>query len=354
MPLTIQISNTGFINVTVTGRNESIVDLNDPNPLPIRYIAFSTWEGTPSTWYYNCEDDINSDRLDIFKQNITDVWPKTMPKLTSDPTQKEMADFVSEDARQTKEIQNDEIQSFRIPIYLKILGEKQSICGNSFEAIALWQKLKILVEAYRELDRSLLFLLANTPNSHLESATKILTSIEDKRFSSINIIAEMRTKMKNKLFVVRLAFEKQIVFTLGNILDHVQMWNGKTVELVDEKQLTTLNKALFSAIDHIHNIIAAIRMSTVLYQKSLILVCDVIAAAKQFYNYLNTELESTNDIDGRYLVMELQTKLEEMRRLEESSNQKFPANIAEEVKALNLVADTILSHVCQVIDPTFQ
>lgn len=72
LPLKVQVTNSGSVRVFTTTENVPIVDVKDPSPLPIKYVAFSTNGELFAKWYY-CVNDENSDKLELFKQNLEDI-----------------------------------------------------------------------------------------------------------------------------------------------------------------------------------------------------------------------------------------------------------------------------------------
>lgn len=63
LPLTIRITVDGLIDVRITGQEHSIINATDTDPLPIKFISFSSWGNTEGKWFFDCAGD-KDDRLD--------------------------------------------------------------------------------------------------------------------------------------------------------------------------------------------------------------------------------------------------------------------------------------------------
>lgn len=55
----------GAIEVGKEGEELAFVSWVDPDPLPIKFVSFSTWSGIEAKWYFFCER-INETEVRLF------------------------------------------------------------------------------------------------------------------------------------------------------------------------------------------------------------------------------------------------------------------------------------------------
>lgn len=59
----LRVTKAGLVDVKATGRNNSVINTTIENVFPIEYISFSSWGTTESKWFFDCDKDNDSDKL---------------------------------------------------------------------------------------------------------------------------------------------------------------------------------------------------------------------------------------------------------------------------------------------------
>ncbi|XP_066257440.1 acetylcholine receptor subunit beta-type lev-1-like [Euwallacea similis] len=60
----LHITKSGVLEVGREGDNASFIDWMDPEPLPVKFISFSTWSGIEAKWYFNCDRSENQEEIE--------------------------------------------------------------------------------------------------------------------------------------------------------------------------------------------------------------------------------------------------------------------------------------------------
>lgn len=332
LPLTVQILRTGLIKVTIAGEKTPIIAVTDANLLlPIKFVGFSTWGDTSAKWWYNCEGDDKGDKLEPFKQNLTDYWPTEDEECESNPP-----------------------EIIGLHDYITMIELKEIELKGLPKAIALLQKLQILVESCRDLDSSFSLLLSNTPNDQLELAVKVLSSVKDDKPENANLLKAITEsedalkKMKSEFYGVIIDYENKKFHKLQYIFTLIKEWNG----IINAKnQLNWFNEALTSAIDRMTTIIETIKIYNAYHQKRLIISFDIIATAKK----LETIGESTDLVSNKEeFLAQIKTKMDEIENLKpkDDSSQQFPESIVSDINSLKTYLDVMATAVGNAIDVT--
>ncbi|XP_030757127.1 neuronal acetylcholine receptor subunit beta-3-like [Sitophilus oryzae] len=58
-----KIGTEGLLEVGREGDNTSFISWQDPDPLPIKVISFSTWSGIEAKWYFDCDRSGNEEEI---------------------------------------------------------------------------------------------------------------------------------------------------------------------------------------------------------------------------------------------------------------------------------------------------
>lgn len=63
VPFTVTVMKNGLVDVRTSGRNNSVVNATIEDIFPIEYVSFSSWGTTETKWFFDCDEDDQSDKL---------------------------------------------------------------------------------------------------------------------------------------------------------------------------------------------------------------------------------------------------------------------------------------------------